>query len=249
MQKRPGNNSTFAIIAICVWMLVAFTAWHFENSCGMFLSQKCFALYWDGVRWIVLLKWLNQYQQLISGIAALAAGAFVLYAGREQIAHLKESRRNERVQSALDSVYSAGSLVHEYYRRVTTLSAPPEPIPLFESNMQRDIAFISPQLLQQITRVQTYTNLYYKKAQEDSSYASKHKKKMVGYSYCLFQAIRQIANFANDNGEFSERIKLDQFKFDSTNVRSVASRHNLSTADIGSFSRYFSIDEDNEGGR
>ncbi|MNE89121.1 hypothetical protein D3C80_1865050 [compost metagenome] len=53
----------------------------------------------------------------------------------------------------------------------------------------------------------------------------------------------------NENGEFPERIKLNKFKFDSEHVRSVATKHNLSTTDIGLFSRFFSVDDDEEGGK
>lgn len=73
----------WAVVGVSLWALTAFIAWHVESTCGMFLSGACFSDYWEGIRWIVLLKWVKEYQTLIGGFAALAAGAFVLLAAKQ----------------------------------------------------------------------------------------------------------------------------------------------------------------------
>ncbi|WJH39966.1 hypothetical protein N7E02_25360 [Aliirhizobium terrae] len=89
------------VIAGCVWALLAFVAWHYESTCGVFFSGACFAEYWIGVRYLVLGKWIYHYQTLIGGVAALAAGAFVLIAAKQtsrdalQLSHIK--RRQDAI--------------------------------------------------------------------------------------------------------------------------------------------------------
>lgn len=65
------------------WALVAFVSWHYESECGVFFSAECGSRYWDGIRWVALLKWVEPFQTLIGGAAALAAGVFVLLAARQ----------------------------------------------------------------------------------------------------------------------------------------------------------------------
>ncbi|MFK3663966.1 hypothetical protein ACI2JN_01735 [Ochrobactrum teleogrylli] len=62
------------------WVLLAFIAWQFESTCGVFLSGACLSTYWDVLRSIVLMKWVKEFQTLVGGILALGAGTFVLLA-------------------------------------------------------------------------------------------------------------------------------------------------------------------------
>lgn len=69
-----------------MWALLAFVSWHYESTCGVFFSSSCLTEYWDGLRWIILLKWVSTYQTLIAGMLAVAAGAFALIAARHSTA-------------------------------------------------------------------------------------------------------------------------------------------------------------------
>jgi hypothetical protein len=73
-------------VGVCSWALLAFVSWHYESSCGVFLSSACLSNYWEGVRWIALLKWVSPYQTLIAGVFAVAGGAFALIAARHSTA-------------------------------------------------------------------------------------------------------------------------------------------------------------------
>lgn len=86
---------------ISIWCLLAFLAWHYESTCGVFFSGSCMGQYWDGLRWIILLKWVEPFQTLIGGVAALAAGAFVLIAARQTSEEARASENNKRLQEAL----------------------------------------------------------------------------------------------------------------------------------------------------
>jgi len=76
--------------ALALWALLAFVAWHYESSCGVFFAGPCLEKHWDGVRHLVLLKWVKEYQTLLAGVGAIAGGAFVLISTRMTIA---ENRR------------------------------------------------------------------------------------------------------------------------------------------------------------
>lgn len=73
-------------LVVCLWALLAFVSWHYESTCGVFFSSSCLSEYWDGLRWIILLKWVSTYQTLIAGMLAVAAGAFALIAARHSTA-------------------------------------------------------------------------------------------------------------------------------------------------------------------
>lgn len=79
-------------LAACLWALLAFVSWHFESTCGVFFSSACLSEYWDGIRWIALLKWVFPYQTLIGGFAALLAGFIVLKSTRETIEASKHQK-------------------------------------------------------------------------------------------------------------------------------------------------------------
>ena len=82
------------------WALLAFVSWHYESDCGVFFSPACGSEYWEGIRWMVLLKWVLPYQTLIGGIAALAAGAFVLLAARQTSSDARSDSLAARKQSS-----------------------------------------------------------------------------------------------------------------------------------------------------
>lgn len=84
-----------------IWALLAFVSWHYESDCGVFFSPECGFKYWEGIRWVALLKWVFPYQTLIGGIAALAAGAFVLLAARQTSSDARSDSLAARRQSSL----------------------------------------------------------------------------------------------------------------------------------------------------
>lgn len=89
-------------VAVCVstWSLLAFVAWHYESTCGVFFSRACLGQYWDALRWLVLFKWVQPYQTLIGGAAALAAGTFVLVAAKQTAQEMRASENANKRQNA-----------------------------------------------------------------------------------------------------------------------------------------------------
>lgn len=95
--------------ALALWALLAFVAWHYESSCGVFFAGPCLEKHWDGVRHLVLLKWVKEYQTLLAGVGAIAGGTFVLISTRETIAEnrrVAEERERRRAISACTRVAS-----------------------------------------------------------------------------------------------------------------------------------------------
>lgn len=70
-----------------LWAPLAFISWHYESNCGVFFSSACLSQYWYGIRWVALLKWVELYQTLLAGLAALAAGKFALTAAQHSTAN------------------------------------------------------------------------------------------------------------------------------------------------------------------
>ncbi|MBY5815439.1 hypothetical protein HFN60_07210 [Rhizobium leguminosarum] len=91
----------WAPIAVAIWALMAFIAWHYESACGFFFSGVCFSQYWAGLRWILLLKWIAPYQTLLGGLAAVAAGTFVLLAAKLSSEQAQTAENARRKQSAI----------------------------------------------------------------------------------------------------------------------------------------------------
>lgn len=77
-------------VVVSAWVLLAFVSWHYETTCGVFFSFQCFSQYWDGVRWVALLKWVSLYQTLLAGLAAIVGGYFVL---KSQTIQIDENRK------------------------------------------------------------------------------------------------------------------------------------------------------------
>ena len=80
------NLKRYWWVGVCLWALLAFVSWHYDSTCGIFLSSACLSQYWEGVRWIALLRWVSPYQTLIAGVFAVAGGAFALIAARHSTA-------------------------------------------------------------------------------------------------------------------------------------------------------------------
>lgn len=99
----------WAPTAGAVWILTAFVAWHFESKCGVFFSPKCLPFYWDGLRWIVLLKWVYPYQTLLGAVGAVGAGAFVLVAAQRSSKDLREAEDANRKRVAVVACSMVGS--------------------------------------------------------------------------------------------------------------------------------------------
>ena len=91
----------WAPLAIAGWALLAFVSWHYESTCGVFFNAACLSQYWEGLRWLVLLKWVMPYQTLLGGIGAVAAGAFVLIAAKRTAEESARSENAKRKQGAI----------------------------------------------------------------------------------------------------------------------------------------------------
>jgi hypothetical protein len=94
-----SNWPTRRVLGVSAWALLAFISWHYESTCGMFLSGECLLRYWDGIRWLALLKWIQPYQTLLGGLGALAGGTFVVIAARLSAKEV-EKQNNARQRSA-----------------------------------------------------------------------------------------------------------------------------------------------------
>ncbi|MFC7067425.1 hypothetical protein [Brucella rhizosphaerae] len=208
---------SWAIGIASTWALLAFVAWHYESTCGMFLSGACFSEFLEWVRWIILLKWVNPYQQLLAGLAAVAGGAFVIFSGREQIRHLRETRERGRIDNALDGFYTIGTMVSDYRRQITRDSAraAPVPIPTPEPSLLRDLNYISPQLAQHFLRVKWHTENFNRRCTTNNDYFRLNRQYQIGYATCLFQMFSQIGKEAG--GILS--LNLDSFFLHSTLIR------------------------------
>ena len=146
------NKINWVIAGAALWLLLAFVAWHYESTCGVFFSGACFASYWDGLRWVVLAKWIHPYQTLIGGIAALAAGMFVLIAARQTS---EDSRNAEHARQRRNGAVAC-SIVADEFRdaqietRAAFRSFPfdviPKPLFLQASTYIPSLHFIDPML-------------------------------------------------------------------------------------------------------
>ncbi len=233
---------SWAIGIGAAWVLLAFIAWNYESTCGMFLSGKCAELYWDGLRHVLLLKWVYPYKELLAGMAALGGGAFVVIAGREQISHLRESKKRERLEQALDSFYIVGGTVWEYCRKLRESKSLPEPFPMPDASIMRDISYISPQLTQHFSRIQNRTSIVYERGKNDAKYSKIYYKSYLGYSFCLFEIFRQIGRNARENLDFHHRIDLTQYEFRCDQFESFVERNELEEKHLGQFTRFFPLD-------
>lgn len=198
--------------------------------------------YWEGFRYILLLKWVYPYKELIAGITALGGGAFVVLAGREQISHLRESKKRERLEQALDSFYIVGTTVFEYYRKLKGSDAAPEPIPMPEASVLKDIAYISPQLTQHFVRIQNRTSSVFERCQTQPKHMKSVKKSYLAYSYCLFQIFRQIGKNAKENSDFTHRLNLSEFQFDCTPIEQLVEEFGLEERHLGGFKSMFPLE-------
>jgi len=226
------------------WVLLAFLSWHYETSCGSIFGLSCRKLYWSNFRGFFLLRWIEPYQQILSGLLALLGGAFVLVAGREQIKNLNDSKRMERLNQALDSLYAVGTPVSEYFSAVSRedLSQAPNPIELPDSTLIRDLTYISPTLAQHFVRLQNLTVEFFERDNITKQQLNNRQKIMIARSYCLFQLFKQIGKYARDNSSFSPRLSLDEQAFDAADVKRVAKKFELTIRHLGPFSKFFSID-------
>jgi hypothetical protein len=103
-----------------VWAFLAFFVWHFESRCGAPFSPSCIPYYWEGARWVVLFKWLNPYQTLIAGLAAVIGGWGAVYAARLTVDAARELGR----QQQRDVLVANASYLSEMFRQVQFLQRP-----------------------------------------------------------------------------------------------------------------------------
>lgn len=75
--------SKISLVAVSAWLAIAVVFAIERSPCGTLFSAQCRRIYWNILGDVVLLKWVYDYQTLIGGLCALAAGAFVLIANRE----------------------------------------------------------------------------------------------------------------------------------------------------------------------
>lgn len=96
-----GKLKRYWWVGVCLWVLLAFVSWHYESSCGVFFYSDCFSQYWEGLRWIALLKWVSPYQTLVAGVFAVAGGAFALIAAKHATATTLSLENAKKRQASL----------------------------------------------------------------------------------------------------------------------------------------------------
>ncbi|PWK65857.1 hypothetical protein [Aminobacter sp. AP02] len=229
------------IFAVCVWALLAFTAAQSSSTCGAFFTGDCLRLGWQRLSHVVLLGWVEEFQTLIAGIAALGAGAFVIVSGREQIQHLRESKQREKIDDALDSVYTVGADVGEYYRKIRFATKIPASIPLPPADLMKDIAYISPQLSQFIIRFHFLTSDTYDDCQINKHHFPLNKKYLIGSSLAMFQIFKQVTEHVRETPDFKPRATLTKMTFDSDPIIYGAEEDNLEQKHLGAFQDFFSV--------
>lgn len=90
----------WVFVGFSLWALLALVAWHYESTCGMFLSGDCWAQYWDGARHVVLLRWVGENETLVSASMALLGGFSVIAAAWLTIYDARQKdRENRRIMS------------------------------------------------------------------------------------------------------------------------------------------------------
>jgi hypothetical protein len=110
---------TYLIGAGALWALLAFVAWHYESTCGMFLSGACWATYWDGLRHVLLLKWVWDFQTLLTGILTLAGAFTVIYAAWYKT---NETRKDEAEKRRRDVACAYIAISDEFGEAAKTLA-------------------------------------------------------------------------------------------------------------------------------
>jgi hypothetical protein len=236
---------SWAIGIGAAWVLLAFVSWHVDSKCGVFFGKACFSEFLEWARWTILLKWVNPYQQLLAGLAALVGGAFVILAGREQIRHLRDTKKRERLDNALDGLYIVGIAVSEYFRAVSTSSFPPRAIEKIDDHVIRDISYISPQLSQYAYRFQVSTVELSERSSQNSGLFKRTKSSYIASSYCLFQAFSQIGKDASTNDNFQPRMRLSDYKFDCSEVEKLADNFSLNKSHFGRYAKFFPLERFN----
>ncbi|CAI2934988.1 hypothetical protein [Aminobacter niigataensis] len=205
--------------------------------------DRCASIIVESYIELLTFAWVSEYQTLLGGLAALIAGAFVLISGREQIRHVREAKKEQRIEDALDSIYAAGVEISEYYRKIKSGSTAPDPLPELSIDILKDISYISPHLAQHYTRVQDYTHTFFEQCSASKNYLLTNRKRAIAHSLCLFQMFRQIPIYAREATDFQPRLNLREFNFDSTPVISAAKEHKLQVTHLGLFKDFFKIDD------
>ncbi|KAB2671127.1 hypothetical protein F9K77_14350 [Ochrobactrum sp. LMG 5442] len=223
------------------WVLLAFVSWHVESKCGVFFGKACFSEFLGWTRWVILLKWVDSYQQLLAGIAAIIGGAFVVLAGREQIKNMRETRKRERLEQALDSFYTIGTPVSDYNRQLkSTLNKnPPLPLTLPDHTLLKDLHYICPQLAQSYILFQAQTSSFYEKCQSDKNYYILRRKYMLATSGALFDIFNQIATRAGKELDFQPRVVLRRFGLKQKKVEQMCEAYGLEKKHFAYLSKYF----------
>lgn len=186
------------------WVLLAFVAWHYESTCGMFLSGACFSVYWDSLRKIVLLKWVYSYQTLLGGLAAVIGGAFVLFAASASTKSAERAANKAHLKSSL----IACSIISDEFRelsiemrKIRTQHSIPlivsEHLPTLPSYLPQ-LHHISPMLGSMISAVRRDAE----SAAKDRSSHTYDWNVVIAKSYAISAALSEIEKNLSDDGTY-----------------------------------------------
>lgn len=189
------------------WILLAFVSWHYESSCGVFFYSDCFSIYWDGLRWIALLKWVEPYQTLLAGLAALAAGKFALTAAR----HSTETAAKLENAKSKEAALIACSIVADEFRDATNelskvvgagmMLIKPPPSPFIQSQAyMASLHSINPMLGSIVSaQKRDIENSIISRGAEGRYH---HIREMKAKSYVVWHLLLAISQRLDDSGKY-----------------------------------------------
>lgn len=186
----------WAFFLFSAWVLLAFIAWHYESTCGMFLSGACWAELWDGARHVVLLKWVKEYQTLVAGMFALLGASFVLITAWKN--EDNEKRRSQRKASQICNIVAgqfemAGNAVHAIWYEDRPLQTPDGVFYSAPAPYLADLHAISPILGDLVTTMKTRADIAIR------SPTAKNIN-VAGDCYVLAKILKYISiNISNDS--------------------------------------------------
>lgn len=185
------------------WSLLAFVAWHYESTCGAFFSAECGARYWDGLRWIVLLKWVATYQTLLGGLAAVAAGTFVLLAAKATSAEAQRAENLRRKRAAR----VACSIITDEFRDAI------RPLREYSSFLPKSSPFTqTPTYIPIIHEIDPSLGSIVSAQKRDieetilsTSYDPKVRNTAIARCHMMYHLLIAVADTLNENGTYSFR--------------------------------------------
>lgn len=229
------------LVASATWLVVALIVASERSSCGSFWSQPCLSSGWRSFGDIILLGWVEDFQTLLGGLAALAAGAFVLWATRMQIDEAKSQRADDNKRKILSMIAACRSdLIHamNHLEHSDPLMSKNE-LPFLRANLS-DLAAVDGSLMHI-----SYSVLYRLEAALKKRLApnwpiiansmADEMNRCCAAAGVLSELLKQVADKIR-SGTF---VRLNVNELDSTHVTEFLTAKGLTQLDLRELSMYF----------